>query len=225
VYGTLTESERLEVARGPVPVRALSQKMRDVLAFEVLMRPYGTFPSVDQNVVRQANEKESAAIDEYQQLIDTGIYNESTFLLPNGLTGSETLSSKEENTISLVAGAPPGVPDGIGRVMSPESLGRILAQRDYQEFKFSTIGIFQPDLNAIWICNRRSIIITLKPNKLAQFTWTVLDTTLSVNKKLRIEELPESILSRVRDAEAKARREFDRMRAVRSDEKVTPPPQ
>lgn len=224
VYGMLSDSERASIARSPVAITSLSPAVRDVLNFEIFLRPYGTFAGTVALDYDSLTPAEKTEYDTQTTLIEAGILSEESFLLPRGLTGSETLSSSETKSVSLICGAPPGVVDGFGRVFSPESLGRFLAQKEFQQTKFSTVGIFEPDVNAIYLGDKRTILMKLRVSKFAEFSWTLTDTVVRQNQKFRLEELPSAILERVNAAQVLAKAEFERTKILGTSKKTSPPP-
>ena len=214
IYGSLTESQRAEATKGPIPLSRLSDEVRLEIyralfyspKYESQVQPEIEMESLPPFGDQEAMAKEAAhqkEMFELQQLIYAGIFSENTFVLPNGLTNNLKFSIDDMSSDDLYcARANPKEKQeffGSSETISPNSLGeRLFKFTNPRKYKYETQSYNKIDTNNIRLASQRTVIMTVTLTSKMKVSWLLNQTLITDAKLYTMKTLPAKILAEIK---------------------------
>ncbi len=207
IYGSMNAGEREQAKKNGIAVGAMSDSLKLELYRAIFQsRKYDSQVSMDYESLygngRQPSQKEQQAFNELQSLLYGGIYEEKTFLMPDGLLNNMVLKITDMSSDTLYAGRPPveeGQPYyGGGRVISPNELGGMLfRQTNPTRYRYETEGWNRIDENNIRLASHRSMMLEIRLGQAMRLQWNLNQTLYTDPAVYNSKNLPQKILDEI----------------------------
>ncbi|MEI8281411.1 MAG: hypothetical protein WCG75_03300 [Armatimonadota bacterium] len=205
VYGSLTSGQIDRAKKGGIAISQLSDSAKQEMFRAIFYSDQGD-PQVqlDWSAMRNDNQKFQQQMMEMQNLLYGGIYEEKTFLLPNGLTNNLVLTIDDSELHQLYCGRPErnGSNEdyyGEGRTMSGTELGEFLFKsHNPQRYRWEVQSYNKIDENNIRTASRRSIRMKLKFDNILSLSWNLNQTLITDPTVYTAQNLPSNILAEIK---------------------------
>ena len=233
IYGSMNGGERERAKKGGVPFSILSDGVkREIFRAMFFVQKYESQIQMDWNNMSNRSQAQQRQMSEMQNLLYGGIYEEKTFVLPNGLTNDLMLTIEDNSTNNLYCGRPE-IADGEnyyggGRSMSASTLGDYLFKlTNPQKYRYEVQNYERIDENDIHLASQRSLTIKLKLNNILYVQWSLTQTLLTDPKTYNSKNLPQNIMDEIKKAYDQAQKndlDPNRRYYPGPPTKVNPPP-
>lgn len=163
-----------------------------------------------------------------QNLFYGGIYEEKTFLLPNGLTNSLLISIEDQSTDLLYCDRPLGGGDmsyGQGVTMSASQLGGYLFHlTNPTKYRWAVQDYNRIDENQIHLTTRRQLVIKLRLSSEVFVSWNLMQTLIADPATYTSKTLPDRVKAEVKKGYDEAEKSDQYYGIPNSQSKKNPPP-
>ena len=203
IYGAMDAGQRDRARKGGVPFSILSdQAKREVFRSIFYTQKYETRVEFDWNAQNDMTPAQRKDFNDMQQLVWGGIYEEKTFVLPNGLTNDLVITIDDKMTAQLYCGRPPVEGDGAyygqGRTMTGTALGDYLFKcTNPQRYRWEVQSYQKIDENNIRFASERHLTMKMNISKLMFFNWSLSQTLITDPVVYTVKTLPKNILDEI----------------------------
>lgn len=233
IYGSLSESQRSDARKQGIPLQNLSDATQKEIYRAIFCTRNGRTnlqmdePDEQENLSEEAQKK----LDDFQAMVWGGLYQEPTFVLPNGLTNKCSLSIEESSSPGLYCKVQPSraeewYRDGY-QITDPDTLGASMFHQTKPERYGRSRGESEVfDTSSIQIVSTRSITIKVMIAPKLCYTWNIGQTTLSDPKEYSAKTLPKEIRDQIEKAYKEAEeqdKEYGNFIPAATPKKVPPP--
>ena len=229
IYGSMDSGIRERAKKGPISFTMLSEATKlEIFRSVFYSQQYETQVQIQRNYRNGITQAEINKSQELDQLFYDGIYQEKTFLFPNGLTNNLTLTMTEQSTKSLYCGRPDPPAGqgyyGAGRSMSPSALGQHLFRiTNPAKYEYETQGYYQVDENNIKLASTRNITIKMNLDPSVFITWQLSQTLTTDPQTYTTKTLPPDVIADIQKGYAEAERN-DKFYGNPRQTQTNPPP-
>ena len=225
IYGSMSSGIRDRAKKGPVPVSSLSAETK-LEIFRSLFYSGDYEAQVQMEWRNVSTPADQQKMQNLQELIYGGLYQEKTFLLPNGLVNNLSITLEDTSTDSLYCGRPEGGQyyGNRGRTMSPESLGQYLFRiTNPAKYPFEFQAYSKIDENDIRLASTRSITIKLNLENDLHIHWELGQTFTTDPHTYTSKTLPQTILDQIKKGFEEGQKN-DKYYNVGQPTRTNPPP-
>jgi hypothetical protein len=205
VYGSMTSGQRERAKKGGLPFSLLSDDAKlEIFRAIFYTQKYETQVQMDWEKYSEMTPKQQQDLQEMQQLLYGGIYEEKSFVLPQGLTNSLSLTIEDNTSANLYCGRPPaGENDmyygGNGRTMQASELGsHLFRMTNPQRYYWENQDYYRIDENNIRCASQRVLTIKMKIANSMYFAWNLNQTLITDPTVYTSKTLPKAILEEVK---------------------------
>lgn len=209
IYGTLSAPERELAKTSGLPISRMRQETKLELYRSVFQsRQWDGRIDLDWNSAYsnggEMTPQKQKELNELQELLYGGIYEEKTFALPNGLSNQMVLKIEDNTTPTLYAGRPPVAEGenyyGGGRTLTAESLGEYMFKsQNPTRYRWEVQDYNKVDEDSIRIASQRSMQMTMQISSLLRLSWSLGQTLFTDPKTYTTKNLPDEILKKMKD--------------------------
>lgn len=233
IYGAMTSGEREQARKNGVPLSILNEKAKlEIFRSVFYSDRYESRLEMDWSSMGQGTRDQQKEYNRIQELLWGGIYEEKTFVLPNGLANNLVIKIEETNDSTLYAGRPPledGNYYGEGRSLSANELGQYLFKsQNPQRYRWEVESYNKIDENDIRIASRRTLNMKMQTSPLLYFSWNLNQTLITDPKTYTSKTLPAKVLEEIqkayKEAEEMDKKYGDRMGYGGASTRGNPPP-
>lgn len=234
IYGAMTSGEREQARKNGIPLSVLNEKAKlEIFRSIFYSNRYESRLDMDWSSMGQGTRDQQKEYNRIQELLWGGIYEEKTFVLPNGLANNLVIKIEEGSDSILYAGRPPATADndyyGEGRSLSANELGQYLFKsQNPQRYRWEVESYNKIDENDIRLASRRMMTIKMQISPLLYFSWNLNQTLITDPKTYTSKNLPAKVLEEIqkayKEAEEMDKKYGDRMGYGGASTRGNPPP-
>ena len=210
IYGSLNGGERERAKKGGIPFSVLTDSVkRELFRALFYVQKYESQVQVEWNGRNNMTQAIANQFNEIQSLLYGGIYEEKTFLLPNGLTNSLSFSIEDNSVSNLYCGSLLATEGqnyyGEGRTMNPNSLGQYLFKStNPQKYRYEVMYGNKINENDIHLSSQRTLVMKLKLNDMLNIQWNLTQTLLTDPNTYTTKNLPQGVMDEMKKGYAEA---------------------
>lgn len=222
IFGAMTDGERKAAQQAPISLSRLSSVVHKNLFQEMFMVMYGTYPQLD--YPQDGNQEDVANYSKLANKIYSGLMQEKTFMMPNGLTGEMQMKLTDETERVLSCTPPKGNRYMNYRTMRPHELGMYMFRKtNPKKYRWEVDRYNAIDENMIFLASKRTVTVKLMINKYVSFSWTMAQAKITDTKQYTASNLPEDVMKEVKQGYKDAE-EQDKYYYSGTGQRGNPPP-
>lgn len=203
IYGSMSTAQRDRARKEGVSLSVLSEDTkREIFRSIFYSQRYESRLDMDYSNMGNMTRDQQKEMNKIQELLWGGIYEEKTFVLPNGLANNFILKI-EDNTVSNLYAGRPQVNDeenyyGEGRSLSPNELGQYMFRsQNPTRYRWEVESYNKIDENSIRLASQRSMNMKIQISPMLHFSWYLGQTLITDPKVYTTKTLPQNILDEI----------------------------
>lgn len=234
IYASLPAGHRERAKKGGIPFSALTDQAKlEIFRAIFYSNKWESRVQMNWEVMNGNDSKLQQQIQEMQELVYGGIYEEKTFVLPNGLTNELMVTIEDNSSSQLYCGRPEpsGEEDfyGDGRTMPASSLGEYLFKlTNPQRYRYEFQAYNKIDENNIRCASQRSLTIKMKLSNMMFISWNLNQTLLTDPTIYTAKTLPKNVLDEIKKGYEQAEKydkQYGEYYNQGGQRRTNPPPQ
>lgn len=204
IYGSLTPEQVTQAKKGGVSFTYLTESAKQEIFKAIFYSGrYESRVELDWSAQSDMTTTQQRDFQSMQELLYGGVYQESTFVLPKGLTNDFVLTIEDQSTSQLYCGRPEAQGDmdyyGGGRSMTASMLGdHLFKMTNPQRYRWEVQSYMKVDENNIRMASQRSLTIKLKISKLMHYNWSLTQTLIKDPTVYTSKTLPKDVLDEIK---------------------------
>ena len=230
IYGSMTSSQRESAKKAGIPLSRLSDEVKlELYRALFYSQRYESQVEMDYSNMGNMTPADQKEMNDLQQLLYGGMYEEKTFVFPNGLTNNFLFSIEESSSNDLYCARPE--PQGeedfysAGQTMSAFSIGdRLFKFTNPKKYKWETQSYNKIDENNIHLASQRNITIKIKLNNMMAVRWRLNQTLLTDPTVYTMKTLPAKVLEEIKKGYEQAEKNDKNYQGFGQDQKLGNPP-
>ena len=211
IYGSLTGNQRERAMKQGIPISQLSEETKlEIFRSIYYSQRYETQVQMDWENMQNLSPEQQKNMNKMQELLYNGIYEEKTFVLPNGLQNNLIFKIDDTTTSNLYAGRPQGNDEenyyGDGRSITANELGqRAFRMQNSTKYPWEDQPYNKIDESNIRLATQRMLNMKLQISSAFLFTWNLNQTLITDPTVYTIKTLPQKVLDEIQKGYKEAR--------------------